>query len=245
MTGQIVCLGDSITQRGWEVSSRGWVAQLAESYVRTHDVVNRGFGGYNTRWAVSLLPRMLPASSDRTRLVTVLFGANDAQLAPYKQHVPLDEFERNLHAILDALLKPGSSMYAPRASVVLVTPPVVGEAMWAEHLRLMGRPMDRSREVTRGYAEAVVRVARARNVLCVDLWRATEERVAEAPDGYASVLADGLHLNAAGNDLLFALLRAAIARRLPHLDPAAMPLELPHHSAVVSGSAEEFEQYLR
>ncbi|KAJ2780801.1 isoamyl acetate-hydrolyzing esterase [Coemansia interrupta] len=245
MSGQIVCLGDSITQRGWEVRTRGWVAQLAEAYVRTHDVVNRGFGGYTTRWAVNLLPRMLPASSPRTRLVTILFGANDAQLAPYKQHVPLDEFERNLHHILDALQRPGSPMYAPQASIVLITPPVVGEEMWEEHLRRTGRPMDRRREVTREYAEAVVRVARERKVVCVDLWAATEKIVGESADGYAGVLVDGLHLNAAGNDLLFGLLSDTIRRQLPHLDPATIPLPLPHHSAVVSGSAEEFERYLK
>ncbi|KAJ2359754.1 isoamyl acetate-hydrolyzing esterase [Coemansia sp. RSA 2607] len=244
MNGQIVCLGDSITQRGWEVHNDGWVAQLSQHYVRTHDVLNRGFGGYNTRWATHLLPHMLPASSPATRLVTILFGANDAQLPPYKQHVPLDEFERNLHAILNALYKRGSPSYAPNARIVMITPPVVGEEMWAEQRKRDGQPMDRRKEVTRQYAEVVRNVAKAREVVCVDLWEATERKVTESEDGYASVLLDGLHLNAAGNRLLFGLLRDAITAHLPHLDPATIPLVLPHHSTVVSGSAEEFEQYL-
>lgn len=43
------------------------------------DVVNRGFGGYNTRWALHMLPEILHGmSADNTLLVTIFFGANDA-----------------------------------------------------------------------------------------------------------------------------------------------------------------------
>ncbi len=41
--------------------------------------MNRGFGGYNTRWALHMLNRVFEsADADNTLLVTIFFGANDA-----------------------------------------------------------------------------------------------------------------------------------------------------------------------
>jgi hypothetical protein len=43
------------------------------------DVVNRGFGGYNTRWALHLVDEVIMSNSPNdVRLMTVLMGANDA-----------------------------------------------------------------------------------------------------------------------------------------------------------------------
>lgn len=88
------------------------------------DVVLRGYSGYNTRWALKVIEKVFPAadgagggpdsdSSSRTSTegeaplaVTVFFGANDACLPDrYSafQHVPLDEYTRNLHSIVSFL----------------------------------------------------------------------------------------------------------------------------------------------
>jgi hypothetical protein len=43
------------------------------------DVLNRGFGGYNTRWAMHLVDEILMTNNAADiRLLTVLLGANDA-----------------------------------------------------------------------------------------------------------------------------------------------------------------------
>lgn len=45
------------------------------------DIINRGFGGYNTRMGVYLVDEILASfGAGRVRLVTVGFGANDANL---------------------------------------------------------------------------------------------------------------------------------------------------------------------
>lgn len=41
--------------------------------------MNRGFGGYNTRWAMHLLPKVF-TEVDIPDFVTVFYGANDAAL---------------------------------------------------------------------------------------------------------------------------------------------------------------------
>jgi lysophospholipase L1-like esterase len=64
------------------------------------DVVLRGLSGYNTRWALKVLPRAMEGADPAA--VTVFFGANDASLPDQvqaHQHVPLQEYQSNLRAI--------------------------------------------------------------------------------------------------------------------------------------------------
>jgi lysophospholipase L1-like esterase len=80
MRPQFVTFGDSITQRGF---SAGWTSLLADAYQRRADVINRGYSGYNSRWALQLLDHVFPqptAALPPPRLATVFFGANDAAL---------------------------------------------------------------------------------------------------------------------------------------------------------------------
>jgi hypothetical protein len=42
------------------------------------DIINRGFGGYNTRWGAFVIDELLASFGGRAKLVTVAFGANDA-----------------------------------------------------------------------------------------------------------------------------------------------------------------------
>ena len=77
---QFLLFGDSITQRSFQYG--GWGAHLANAYQRKVDVLNRGYSGYNSRWALQLLDRVLPAEkAGKILLATVFFGANDAALA--------------------------------------------------------------------------------------------------------------------------------------------------------------------
>jgi lysophospholipase L1-like esterase len=46
-------------------------------------VVNRGFGGYNSRWGLKLLEQVLQqtkAAGQQVALMTIWFGANDAAI---------------------------------------------------------------------------------------------------------------------------------------------------------------------
>lgn len=51
-----IMFGDSITQQAWQ---RGGLGQhLSEVYQRRMDIVNRGFSGYNSNWALQAAPRV-------------------------------------------------------------------------------------------------------------------------------------------------------------------------------------------
>lgn len=65
----------------------GWLALLSHWWERRFDVVNRGFSGYNTRWAMALLDRLFPHGEVvPVGLVTIFFGANDAVVPGAPQH---------------------------------------------------------------------------------------------------------------------------------------------------------------
>lgn len=59
---------------------------------------NRGYGGYNTRWAKHIMRDLFPETEGGHTLVLVFFGANDAADATLqpRQHVPLAEYTANL-----------------------------------------------------------------------------------------------------------------------------------------------------
>lgn len=122
---QIILFGDSITQQSFNQDlGFGFGAALSDAYVRSIDVVNRGFSGYNTRQALHVLPRVLPPPEHaRVRLMTVWFGANDARLPGTlggpQQHVPLDEYKANVKALVNH----ANVQAHTGIRIILITPP--------------------------------------------------------------------------------------------------------------------------
>ena len=160
----VVLFGDSITQHGFE--DGGWAGTVADYFSRRADVFNRGFGGYNMRWARHLLPSLFP-ESDRHLLVTVWFGANDAAASGEIAHVPLAEYEENMRAVLQHLKQ------RARHVVVLTPPPVHGPTRLAFQRRKFGDRasgvLERTTESAGRYAAAAVRVAAEQGVPVLDV----------------------------------------------------------------------------
>ena len=235
----IVLFGDSLTQRSFEPS--GWGAALAHLYGRRCDVYNRGFGGYNTRWCRSMVGELFPAD-ETPLLATVLLGTNDAALFDVEPaaHVPLEEYEDNLTAIV-------THLKSRCVHVMVLTPPCMDERQrLAFQKEKYGADaigvLDRSNANTERYARCAARVAKKLNVPCVDLFEATwkvcgvsshEKKVARqdsvdpwaepsaaAPTNAAAsetnaskaedVFVDGVHFSAFGQNLVFQTLTERI-----------------------------------
>ncbi|KAJ2332792.1 isoamyl acetate-hydrolyzing esterase [Coemansia sp. RSA 2681] len=229
MLDAIVCFGDSLTQHGYDVSKRGWVAQLSLVYIRRLDVINRGFSGFTSRWVLPLVPQLI--TPFKPKLLIILLGSNDSLLPSNPRHVPIAEFKSNIEQMVASCL--------PGTRVVLITPPSLGEKLYARHQT--DRSMERTFESVKACADAVRDVARDLSVPCVDLWKAVEERTKDIGgdlDGYDAFSYDGVHLNAGGNDLLFELLMQTIKSRFPELDPDSMPYLVPDHATVSASIAK-------
>ena len=267
--GKILLIGDSITQQSFSLLHRGWGAGLADWYQRVADVINRGYSGYNSRWVRSALTdHILPhdENGEDYLLVTIFLGANDAVLNTCEgddvqagnsngQHVSVIEYTENISAMVDHV-----RAVAPRAVVVLITPPVVDSVQWP----------NRSIPSARAYAEAIRAIAAHKQTLVLDLWARTTVTPSAAPPNAASAgshggpdavgviepveladLHDGLHLGVGGNRKVLVGLQSLIRAQCPALVPEDspeglpnMPLHLPHWSALAGQSAEDTARIL-
>jgi lysophospholipase L1-like esterase len=183
-----VCLfGDSITQHGWNSEIMGWSAALAHYYFRRIDVLNRGYSGYNTRWALALVDDVV--INDHPDFITLFFGANDSVDERVLQHVPITEYRTNLESIVQKI-----QMKLPHVPIVIITPPPIWEKKLEELNRSKNKPviLDRTNERAREYAVEAIKVSSKYNIPCLDIWT-----LMEGPsDARQLYLSDGLHLSA-------------------------------------------------
>ncbi|KAL1918713.1 uncharacterized protein VTP21DRAFT_2735 [Calcarisporiella thermophila] len=223
MYDQIVLFGDSITQYSFMLSDRGWGAQLSDVYSRKLDILNRGYSGYNTDWAIPALEQMFPSVKKKencVRLVTIFFGANDAAVPPSHQHVPLERYKANLRHMVNIVL--------PYAKVILVTPPPVEEILWKRRcISNNKKECDRFYSITQKYAQECILVARELGVPAVDIFDILSKRANNHVDGLGAFLWDGLHLSSLGNDVVYEAVYKCIRLHCPELSPENLPLQLP------------------
>ncbi|XP_042838466.1 isoamyl acetate-hydrolyzing esterase 1 homolog isoform X1 [Panthera tigris] len=207
----------------------GWGASLADKLVRKCDVLNRGFSGYNTRWAKIILPRLIKKGTglDSPVAVTIFFGANDSALKDEnpKQHVPLDEYVANLKSMVRYL----KSVDVPEHRIVLISPPPLCEAAWERECLAQGCKLNRLNLVVGEYAGACLQVARDCGTDVLDLWTLMQK------DGqdFSSFLSDGLHLSPEGNEFLFSHLWPLIEKKV-----SSLPLLLPYWRDVAEAKPE-------
>lgn len=224
--------GDSLTQRSFS-PEEGWGAALASAYCRKADVLLRGYGGYTSRWALFLLDAVLPKNvTPPPALVTVWFGANDASLPDHisaRQHVPLQEYQQNLHIIVQRV----KSMSVP--AIILITPPPVHDAARVKHnqnkqgkVTEQNKSAERTNEVTGQYAAAVRDVAKVEQVQVLDLWTQMQKQ----SDWQTQLLDDGLHFTPEGQSFVWSQLQPLIVKAFPQLRYESMEHDFPQHEDV-------------
>jgi lysophospholipase L1-like esterase len=208
-------------------------------YVRRLDLVNRGFSGYTSAQAVKVLPEFYPSIlSVGVRFMTVFFGANDAVLSPYEQHIPLNQYVANLNAIVDYAFTKGQK---PR--ILVLTPPPVNEhqlQFW-EVEKGFSSP-SRTATNTKRYAGACQAAAASLPVQVVDVWGAFMEAAGwkegepligsrDVPENkfLADLLSDGLHLTGKGYRIIFDEVMRAIKENWPDQLPENLPTVFPRH----------------
>ncbi|KKK13998.1 hypothetical protein ARAM_006906 [Aspergillus rambellii] len=237
---QFILFGDSITQMSSsQEMGFGFQPALQDAYSRVLDVINRGFGGYNTGHAVKVFEKFFPAPEIATvRFLTIWFGANDASLleSSNNQHIPLDVYKKNLKWIIQ---HPATVAQNPR--ILLITPPPLNEYQLEEFDLAKGNvhPTRTNRQV-KAYAEAAREVGESLGVPVVDIWRAmmtavgwkegeplTGSREAPNHEKFASLFTDGLHLTADGYRIVYDAVIEAIDKNFPDQAPRKLSMVFP------------------
>lgn len=124
-------------------------------------------------------------------LWVIWVGANDACLPDYPYHVPVDEYGRNIKAMVTAIR---ASAHSRESTILIVTPPPIDHEMLTAFHRRKG--LDRSVELTKGYAakarEVGLEIGKGdKGVEVLDFYRVLLE--GEGGD-LRSFMTDGLHL---------------------------------------------------
>jgi len=190
---------------------------MCRAYSRKLDVLNRGFGGYNTIWAEHLFDQIFAKKEDAAhvpvvRMVTIWFGTNDSVLPSKEQYTPIDVFVSIMDKFLENLTSP-SSPYAVAStpvSIILITPgPMLFSLMGG------GKPTFRSMERTKEFVDAVLSIGQrwkgiegrqntsGWKIATVNLWDAMVRDAGGMGEELAPYLTDGLHFSSKGYGVLW------------------------------------------
>ena len=232
----LILFGDSITQMSF--SESGFGAYLSNIYARRLDVLNRGFSGYNTRWAKTYLTQIFPQNS-QAKLVVVFFGANDASLVEHnpRQHVPVEEFGQNLIDICNHI----TSVCGPTTNILIVTPPPVYEKkrlIWQKE-RFKDQAtgiLERTNKGAGLYAAKCIEISKLSNYPVLDLWTLMQQQ-----NDWPTLLSDGLHLTPKGNQFVGKAIGAVIRRAFPKLHVTPCKFTGSMHN---SGSGSDLTPFL-
>jgi lysophospholipase L1-like esterase len=149
---KVVAFGDSITQHGFNTDAHGWIAKLADWWTRRVDVLNRGYSGYNSRWAKIIFEEVILA--ENPDFLFIFFGANDAIEETALHHVPLAEYSENIRYMVKV-----AKQRFPTMSIVLITPPPIYEEALLEANRAKGRGLDRTNERFKSFSSQICLVS--------------------------------------------------------------------------------------
>ncbi len=207
MRKKILLLGSSMTQRSFSIEHHGWGASLANWYCRTGDVLNRGAGGYNSKWCKLYLPKLL--GNEQPDLTILFIGNNDTIDESEKQHVSISDYKANLHSILDSLYTVNANM-----AVLLVTPTCVNHLIKTRHCnQRRAQYAEVVRDIVKYQSKTPSLANKSLNL--VDLWSGCDHSEPLA----AEDLHDGAHLNRVGNRKVWDKVKLAINRHCAHLSP--------------------------
>ena len=147
-----------------------------------------------------LAPRDAQSSAQKIRLLTIWYGANDACLPGFRQHIPLEKYGSNLTHLVHMVSDPSSERYSAGTKVFLITPPPLNVHQWVSSTNCAGVPHERDRDfkVTAEYAQKVREVGASNKVPVVDVWKALWNAAGQTEAGLTKYLCDGLHLTADG-----------------------------------------------
>ncbi|XP_013627442.1 PREDICTED: GDSL esterase/lipase At2g38180-like [Brassica oleracea var. oleracea] len=217
---QIVLFGSSIVQ--YSFINGGWGATLADVYSRTADIILRGYGGWNSRYALKVLDQVFPKDAVvQPSLVIVYFGGNDSK-APHPSghgpHVPLSEFVENMRKIGEHLLS-----LSDKTRVIFLSPPPMNETQI--QLVFGNAIKGRSNEACRPYAEALLNLCNEINVKSVDLWNAIQQQ----DDWLNTCFTDGIHFTAKASEVVVKEVLKVVkeADWKPCLHWKSLPVEFP------------------
>ncbi|QPG76552.1 hypothetical protein FOA43_003942 [Brettanomyces nanus] len=197
------------------------------------DVLNRGYGGYNSKHGKVILPHIIDAEDTKftkIRLMTIFWGTNDA--VDTFQHVDIKEYEENIDAMVKLAKKNDIN--------VIVIGPALHDTTAYTKLYEEGAVefKDTAKSSVNGrYSEVAKKVAADNNVPFVDIWTLfvkyggwenidPDEINSKNYPKIKELLMDGIHFMPEGYRILFEGIQEAIKNYYPELYFEKLPEHL-------------------
>lgn len=220
---KFLLFGDSITEfafntRMEECKPDQFVlgAALCNAYAKKLDVVIRGYSGYNSRWGLKILPKIL-GNERNISLGTIFFGSNDSCLGGH-QKVPLHEYKSNIREML-------SMFKANNIKPILIGPALYDrERFEAPRQEEIKKGYIRTPENFKLYSDALQKIAQEERIPYVNLNTAFQKK---GGDNWKELLCDGLHFSGKGYEVFFNELMEAIRSFYPEYSPESLEYNLP------------------
>lgn len=239
---QFMLFGDSITEfafnsnfqesQGNELYQNGKVnpmhqqftmgAALTNLYVRRLDIVQKGFSGYNSRWALKILPELLKIYTN-VKMAYIFFGSNDSCMGEI-QHVPIEEYRENTLKLIDTFKQHGVE------KIILITPALFNEELWNENKAdEVSKGYTRSNKDFARYAEALEQIGSEMQLPVVNLNKAFTKYADEKLNGkWQDLLCDGLHFSGHGYYVFYNELVNTINNVYPEMSTEQLEYNLPN-----------------
>ena len=167
--------------------------------------MNRGFGGYNSELLKRTLPRLFDRKfCEQIACLTLCIGANDSWFpisSRFNPSLPLEKYRQNVVEIVEFLLENGLT----KEKILLITPPTIVPAKWAEFAKQAQIEIEKTPEHTRKYAEAMIEVGHRFGIKAFDAFELTDR-----DEHRDKAFGDGLHFSKYGADLLYDLIKSDV-----------------------------------
>lgn len=226
--GKFLLFGDSITEFAFAPDHFTLGSALCNVYTRKLDIVQRGFAGYNTRWAIPILRDILTMEKDQNGFVMgmIAFGANDSvEMGP--QRVPLDEYIVNVETLISMMRNNGNVL------PIVVGPALVDRPKWdALKADDISNGWIRDNSNMKQYSDALVDLTSKLQVPYVNLHDTFLQTAKDNNEKWEDYLIDGLHFNGNGYKIFYDELLKQIAKFYPQYSPENIPVKLTNWRSV-------------
>lgn len=203
---KITLFGDSITRRSMDPDNGCWGSYIAYQVGSFLDVDARGFEGYNTEWALELMPKLFPKSYlDKVEIFVLFYGHNDSwEIGPWA--VSPDKYETNLRSMIKYLNENGLE----NRKIVMITPTWFYQEALVESFKGSGLPtITKTLDHAKCYSDAVLRVAMDNEIDVLDFFD-----VSVKYEPLETLFCDGVHFSREGAKLLYKKLMPIIEKKL-------------------------------
>lgn len=218
---KFLLFGDSITEYAFDPEHFTVGSALTNAYTRKLDIIQRGYAGYNSRWAIRILEKIIEQHGNDIVIGTIFFGSNDS-VEKGPQRVPLPEFVNNIKKMI-------GMMKQANIKPIVVGPGLIDRDVWdvlkSEEIE---KGWIRTNQFFKEYVDALIDLTKDENVPFVNLQQSFLEISEANNEKWQKYLIDGLHFSGDGYRIFFERLMEMIELYYPEYSPDNMNTILPN-----------------